>query len=199
MHDVATSSNSHTHPRGFTLLEVIIVAVVLVLLATMIVPRMSKMSQRRNNAAIESAASVVAAFAFHESTGRKQLALSYDSDFRQLELQVLEFDANDSMNRPHWRIHPFTQPVTLPESVDIVSISSNGEPLDPDDFFIATEAAGNRPSIEMRFDTDNDNGATIALTPYALSPVVIFDHMDNAPMVRQPANLEDMGLEREDW
>lgn len=196
---VATSSTRPSHARGFTLLEVVIVGIVLVLLATMIVPRMSGISRRRNDAAVEAAASVVAAFAFHESTGTRQLALSYSADFRQLELQVLEFDPDDPARRPRWRIHPYSQPVTLPESVDISSITSNGELLDPDDFFIATEAAGNRPSIELRIDADDNSGATIALSPYALSPIVIFDRYENPPTIREPSNLDEMGLEREDW
>ena len=199
MHVVATSSTFSHRTRGFTLLEVILVGVVLILLATMIVPRMSGMSRRRNDAAVEAAASVVAAFAFHESTGRRQIALSYDADFRQLELQVLEFDPADPSRRPEWRVHPYTQPVTLPESVEITNISSNGEQLDPDQFFISTDAAGSRPSIDMRLDTDNNNGATIALTPYALGPIVIFDRNENPPIIREPADLDSMGLEREDW
>ena len=199
MRSSATSSSRPMPMRGFTLLEVVIVGVLLVLLATMIVPRMSGMSRRRNEAAVDAAASVVAAFAFHESTGRRQLALSYDRDFRQLELQVLEFDSNDSSLRPKWRIHPFSQPITLPDTVDITRVSSNGELLDPDDFFITTEAAGERPNVEIRIETDNDNGATISLKPYALAPMVVFDRNDNPPLVRESANLDEMGLEREDW
>ena len=191
-------SNVRSHPRGFTLIEVIIVAVVLVLLATAIVPRMSGVSRRKNDAAFDAVASVIAAFAFHESTNNGQLALSYDNDFRQLELQVLEQSDSNSGQRPIWRIHPFTQPITLPDNMDITMIFSDGEALNPEDFFITTQSSGDRPSIELKIEADDDS-ATISLTPYALSPVLVRKGDQKQKTIRIRSNLDDMGLEREDW
>ena len=185
--------------RGFTLVEVVIVGVLLVLLATMVVPRLSGMTQRRQDAAIDAAASVVAAFAFHESTGTRQLALSYDEDYRQLELQILDVTGDDPNGRAEWRVHPNSQPVTLPEMVEIASVSSDGEALDPDKFFIASTSAGDRPSIMLRLNGDANTGATIVLTPYALAPKVTFDRDNAVTPPHERANLNDMGLEREDW
>jgi len=191
-------SNTRSHPRGFTLIEVIIVAVVLVLLATAIVPRMSGISRRQNDAAFDAVASVIAAFAFHESTNSEQLALSYDNDFRQLELQVLEQSDTNSGQRPTWRIHPFTQPITLPDNMDITMILSDGEALNPEDFFITTQSSGDRPAIELQIEADDDS-AVISLTPYALSPVLVRSGDREKKIIRERSNLDDMGLEREDW
>ena len=185
--------------RGFTLIEVVIVGVLMVLLATMIVPRLSGMTRRRQDAAIDAAASIVAAFAFHESTGTRQLALSYDENYRQLELQILDVVGDDPNGRPEWRVHPSSQPVTLPEMVEIASVSSDGELLDPDNFFIASTSAGDRPSIMLRLSGDANTGATIVLTPYALAPKVTFDRDVATTMPHERANLNEMGLEREDW
>ena len=190
--------NDRSHPRGFTLIEVIIVAVVLVLLATAIVPRMSGVSRRQNDAAFDAVASVIAAFAFHESTNNEQLALSYDGDFRQLELQVLDQIDSTSEQRPNWRIHPFTQPISLPDNMDITMIISDGEALNPEDFFITTQSSGDRPSIELHIEADDDS-AIISLTPYALSPVVSREGDPVKKIIRERSNLDDMGLEREDW
>ena len=191
-------SSLRSHPRGFTLIEVIIVAVVLVLLATAIVPRMSGISRRKNDAAFDAAASVIAAFAFHDSTGNEQLALAYDSDFRQLELQVLEEPNANTGQRPGWRIHPFTQPISLPDNMEITMILSDGESLNTEDFFITTQSSGDRPSIKMRIEADDDF-ATISLTPHALSPVIERDGDSVKKTIRERSNLDDMGLEREDW
>lgn len=185
--------------RGFTLIEVVIVGVLLALLATMIVPRLSGMTRRKQDSAIDAAASVVAAFAFHESTGTRQLALSYNEDFRQLELQILDVAGDDPSAKPEWRVHPSSQPVTLPEMLEITSISSDGDPLDPDRFFIASTSAGDRPSIVLRLDSDAHTGATITLMPYSLAPTVIFDRDTASLPPRERANLDEMGLEREDW
>lgn len=193
-------ANRRNHPfRGFTLIEVVIVGVLMALLATMIVPRLSGMMRRRQHAAIDGAAAVVAAFAFHEATGTKQLALSYDTDFRQLELQVLDSVDDDDTTKPEWRVHPYSQPFTLPETLEITSVQSDGEALDPDRFFIASQSAGDRPWIVLRLESASNTGATITLSPYALAPNVHFDSDENAIRARERFDLDDMGLEREDW
>ena len=185
-------------PHGFTLMEVIIVVAILALLAAMVVPRMSGISRQKGDVAIESAASVLASFAFHDSTGGMPIALSFDGDYRQLELQILEPDPSSGSGRPSWRVHPFTQPFTLPDDVEITSITSDGEPLNPDDFFITTRSAGDRPAIEMTIESPGQD-AVITLSPYGLAPVVN-RRTDKFPiMVRERSDLDDMGLDREDW
>lgn len=190
---------SNSMPRGFTLIEVVLVGVLLALLATMIVPRLGGMTRRKQDAAIDAAASVVAAFAFHESTGTRQLALSYNEDFRQLELQILDVAGDDPGAKPKWRVHPSSQPVTLPEMLEITSITSDGDALDPERFFIASTSAGDRPAIVLRLDSLANTGATITLMPYSLAPTIIFDRDTTTRPPRERANLDDMGLEREDW
>ena len=164
----------------------------------MVVPRMAGISRQKGDIAIESAASVLSAFAFHDSTGGMPIALAYDGDYRQLELQILEPDPNSSTNQPYWRVHPFTQPYTLPDEIEITSISSDGEPLNPDDFFITTRSAGDRPAIQMTIESPGQD-ATITLSPYGLAPIVN-RRTDKFPIVvRERSNLDEMGLDREDW
>ena len=185
-------------PQGFTLVEVIVVVAILAMLATMVVPRMAGISRQRGEIAIENTASILAAFAFHDSTGGMPIALSYDGDFRQLELQILEPDPESSTGRPSWRVHPFTQPYTLPDDVEISSISSDGEPLNPEDFFITSRSAGDRPAIELRLESTGQD-ASIVLSPYALAPVVNRTNDEFPVIVRERADLDEMGLDREDW
>ena len=179
-------------------MEVIVVVAILALLATMVVPRMAGISRHRGEIAIEATASVLAAFAFHDSTGGMPIALSYDSDYRQLEIQILEPDPDSSTGRPSWRVHPFVQPYTLPDDVEINSINSDGEPLNPEDFFITTRSAGDRPAIDLRLESAGQD-ASIILSPYALAPVVNRTNAQFPIVVRERADLDDMGLDREDW
>ena len=195
----APDNHSSDHQsRGFTLLEVILVMTVMVILATMVIPRMSGIQSQRDVTTIDAAASMIASFAFHDSTGGMPVALSYNDDVRQLRLLLLEPNDNSTPGRATWRVHPFTRPVPIPEEIDIVSITSDGEPLNPSDFFISTRSASDRPGIQMVLDTAS-HSATIALTPYALAPVITSSLDPNPRIIREKADLNDMGMEREEW
>ena len=192
--------NSHLdrQARGFTLLEVILVMTVLIILATMVVPRMSGIQSQRDVTTIDAVGSLIASFAFHDSTGGMPVALSYTDDVRQLRLLVLEPNTDSSNGRSNWRIHPFSRPVSIPDELEIISVTSDGEPLNPSDFFISTRSASDRPGIQMVLDTAS-HSATIALTPYALSPVITSSLDRNPRVIREKADLNDMGMEREEW
>lgn len=198
MSHVPDNSPRNRPVRGFTLLEVILVMTVMVILATMVVPRMSGIQSQRDITAIDAVASMVASFAFHDSTGGMPVALTYNDEMRQLRLLVLEPNGDSTPGRATWRIHPFNRPVPIPEEMDIVSVTSDGEPLNPSDFFISTRSASDRPGIQMVLETTM-NSATIALSPYALAPVITTSLDRNPRVIREKANLNDMGMEREEW
>ena len=42
-------------------------------------------------------------------------------------------------------------------------------------------------------------GADVVLTPHGLGPVIVADDDPDAPVIREPADLKEIGADREPW
>ena len=139
---------------------------VMVILATMVVPRMSGIQSQRDITAIDAVASMVASFAFHDSTGGMPVALTYNDEMRQLRLLVLEPNGDSTPGRATWRIHPFNRPVPIPEEMDIVSVTSDGEPLSSlRGHYSGVNCCAWRGGGAMELYTAGSDGLILAWTP----------------------------------
>ena len=181
--------------NGFTLVEVILVAVILVLLGTMVVPRMAGTAKSEFLVAVEGVSACLSTFAFQEATDERLVALSFDGTERQLNVLQLRGDAATA----EWRTAPMTPSVVLPPHISFAMVSIDGASMSPDDWFVSTQPSGSRPSIMLRLESDRGPSAEIALPPHALGPVVRRDGDPNAPTIREPADLDGMGADREAW
>ncbi len=185
-----------TTRRGFTLIEVIIAAVLLVVLGTMLVPRMSGMARGELDVAIESVTTIVATFAFAEATDEKLVALSYSEENRRFDLFVLD---EDDAGEVDWRPLSLAPSLILPDQIAFTRVTVDGAAYDPNDWFVSSNPSGLRPDIRIRIESETGDGAEVALLPHGLGPVIIRDGDPDPPVLRERADLNEMGADREDW
>ncbi|HAC08736.1 MAG: prepilin-type N-terminal cleavage/methylation domain-containing protein [Phycisphaerales bacterium] len=184
------------HRRGFSLIEVIIASVLLVLLGTMLVPRMSGIARGELDVAVEGVGTAFAAFAFTESTDQKLVALSYTASNRRLDVfQLRETDGKTS----EWRPLTMAPSLILPEFIEFTRVTVDGAALDPADWFISSSSSGLRPDIRIRIESETGDGADIALLPHGLGPVIVRDGDPDPPYLRERTDLAEIGADREDW
>jgi hypothetical protein len=178
-------------------MEVILVAVVLVILGTMLAPRMTGAARGRFTAATEGIATSMATFAFHEATDERPVALAYRANDRRLDVLVL--DSLDGDAGVEWRPMPMAPSVILPDDFEFVRVTVDQALFDPADWFIATPPSGRRPDVRLRIESQAGDGAEIVLTPHALAPLIVRDGDPQAPYIREAADLDAMGAGRESW
>lgn len=169
---------------------------VLVILGTMLAPRMAGTARGRFNAAAEGVATSMATFAFHEATDDRPVALAYRAEERRLDVLVLGAEEGGGAE---WRPMPMAPAVVLPDDFDFVRVSVDQALLDPRDWFVATPPSGRRPDVRLRMESENGDGAEIVLTPHALAPIIMRDGDPQAPYIREAADLDAMGAGRESW
>ena len=178
--------------QGFTLLEVIIVAALLVVLGTFVVPRMAGVAKGRFTMTTEGVASTVSAFAFHESTDERMVALAFLDINGRVDVLVLD-DSGD------WIPMAMAPSLILPDDTFFTSVMVDGALQDPSDWFVTSTPGGKRPDIRLRLENDRGDASEIVLTPHGLGPVVVREGDPDAPTIREPANLDEMGADRESW
>jgi type II secretory pathway pseudopilin PulG len=176
---------------------VILVAVVLVILGTMLAPRMVGATRGRFSAAAEGVATSMATFAFHEATDDRPVALAYQA--RERRLDVLVLGSIEGQRGAEWRPMPMAPSVILPDDFEFVRVTVDQALLDPTDWFIATPPSGRRPDVRLRLESEAGDGAEIVLTPHALAPLIVRDGDPEAPYIREAADLDGMGAGRESW
>lgn len=174
----------------------IIAAVLLVVLGTMLVPRMSGMARGELDVAIESVTTIVATFAFAEATDEKLVALSYSEENRRFDLFVLD---EDDAGEVDWRPLSLAPSLILPDQIAFTRVTVDGAAYDPNDWFVSSNPSGLRPDIRIRIESETGDGAEVALLPHGLGPVIIRDGDPDPPVLRERADLNEMGADREDW
>ena len=175
----------------------ILVAVVLVILGTMLAPRMTGATRGLFTAATEGIATSMATFAFHEATDDRPVAMAYRANDRRLDVLVL--GAVDGSRTAEWRPMPMAPSVILPDDFEFVRVTVDQAMHDTTDWFIATPPSGRRPDIRLRLESETGDGAEIILTPHALAPQIVRDGDPEAPYIREATDLDAMGAGRESW
>lgn len=170
-------------------------AVLLVLLGTMVVPRMAGTARSEFLVTVEGIAACLSTFAFQETTDERLVALDYGEDDRQLNVLQLRGDNVAA----EWRTAPMSPSVVLPSHISFSQVLVDGASMNPADWFVSTQPSGVRPTIVLRLESDRGPSASISLPSHALGPVVQRDGDPDAPVVREPADLDDMGADREAW
>lgn len=183
--------------RGFTLVELIVVVVVLAIAAAMVVPKFTGTARQEADNAVDQVAELVRLFAFRQSLSAQQVALWRDGADGRIHLLVKDRDPEDPEAEPEWRPDRFAAPVSLPVGLELVEIRSNDQRFDPAEWTLASTPGGERPKIEIRlvgFGIDS----TVAL-PAGSPSVVRVDADKPAPFARAPIDLNQAGRDREPW
>lgn len=181
---------------GFTLLEMIVVVIVLGILASMTIPRLTGSRGREYELKVEQAADLMVMFAHRLSTSTKATGLQYDGSKRRLFLLTLVTD--DDNDESYWIDDPLSPPVTFPGWMeeDSVAIFTDGDFTDTTQWPLTTMPGENRPIIEISVNWE-ERSSLIMLAPHAMAPSIWLDGDGTEPLT--PIDLDAAGRSREEW
>lgn len=185
--------------RGFTLIEVIIAAMVIAVLAAMLIPRLNRSSSQTYESTIEQMAALMSTFATREATGIQQVAMLQDPDTGEIGLSVMQRTLGEGSDSqaPEWIPDPLTMPFRLPRGVEIADVIVDNNSIGAADWMVTSIPGGGRPRVEIRMVADNMD-TVLVLESSAITPVRI-DSDRPAPPIREPIDLEGTGRSREFW
>lgn len=182
--------------RGFTLIEILVATIILVVLAAAVVPRMAGLGWFSHDSAMTQVEQVLAMFAYRESAGTQQVALMRDEETGDIALLVMKrppgLDAE-----AQWEYDTMVRPFRVPSEMELVAISADGQELDPRAWLIASIPSGGRPEIIMTWvgpagETELRLPATQLIPRRADNGVTLVSE-------REGVDLDGSGLVQEDW
>lgn len=195
--DRASIKSSRTHTRGFTLIEVVIVIMIIALFAGLIIPRLSGVSQRAEKLTVDRVEDLLAAFSYRDSLASGSTAIEYSSIDHSLVLLTLWVDPDAPDDPATWSRDILVPVVRLPESLGM-RVYEEGELLPDGDWSIITRIDGTRPKIEIQlFGTATD--ATVMLDPWAQGPYVVDELAEQKTVLSDAIDLDAVGQDKEPW
>jgi prepilin-type N-terminal cleavage/methylation domain-containing protein len=191
-------ASQHPQPdhRGFTLLEMIVVVIVLSVLASMAIPRLSGTRFREYELKVEQTADLMVMFAHRLATSTKATGLQYDAPNRKLFLLTLQKDIDSKES--YWIDDPLSPPVSFPiwMEEDAITILTDGDFADTSQWPLTTMPGQNRPIIEISIEWE-DHASLIMLASHAMAPSIWIDGDGTEPLT--PIDLDTAGQSREEW
>jgi prepilin-type N-terminal cleavage/methylation domain-containing protein len=189
---------SRTRPsRAFTLLEVTVVVVIIALLTTMVVPKLTGATRRSFDLAVDRVDDLLVMLAYRDGFEDRPIGIHFDDNEDAPALQLLVLD--EEVDGGGWRLDRSVEPARLTEAVDPASIVvyADGEPVDVRDWPLSYRPGEDRPRIEIEMrSVDQEHFARLVLDPHALAP-----RRADGPQLAQrfDDDLDSSGRSREDW
>jgi prepilin-type N-terminal cleavage/methylation domain-containing protein len=184
--------------RGFTIVELLLVLVVLGLLMSLALPRLTTIERRRTQLNIEELFDLVGMFAYRDSLRVQRVGLWHDSSTETYQLLIHDVDPDRPEDPPEWRPDRFVNPVRLAPGVAIVDLLVDGRRQNiRDDWLVNGAVRDFRPRIQLDLDTD-EGPVSIVLEPDSLQPVRIGAGVDESN-ARTSIDLDAVGRDREAW
>jgi prepilin-type N-terminal cleavage/methylation domain-containing protein len=183
--------------RAFTLIEVIIVIMVIVLFAGMIVPRFFGLNKRAEQLVVDRVADIIGAFSYRDSLASGKAAIEYEHTTRRLMLLELEADPNSPDDPPVWKVDNLAPVVEIPDGI-VLRAFEDGDQFAEGSFSILARSDGTRPKIEIKV-LGEDLTATILLDPWAQGPHIISDELGFGVDLPDAIDLDSTGQDREPW
>lgn len=187
------------HPSrfGFTLIELTVVIIIIAIMASVALPRLTGNRDREFELVADRVADLLMMYAQRESLGTKPVGLREDITNHQLVLMILDLDERQVDAQATWRVDRFARPVKLPPDVIIVDIQADGQPVDISQWPLQTVPGKKRPAIAVILEGD-DRIITIALASHALAPIKVYGDT-YLEFLGGPIDLDAAGRDREDW
>jgi len=177
----------------------IVVVMVIALLATMTVPRLTGNQGREFNLAVEKVGDLLTMYAQRENLSSKVVGIAHNYDRNWLQLQIIDTD-NDAPDRAaHWRADFFTPAVKLPAFMqgEDVELYADGDRYDATEWPLANSLGEARPRIDIVL-RGPEHSATLTLHPHGVAPVIVNGDQVTGT-ARAQLDLDNSGLNREDW
>ena len=183
--------------RGFTIIEVVIVVLVLAVLASVVIPRLGGVGRRTERLSIDRVSDLLAAFGYRDSLASGSSAIEYNATDHSLTLLILRRDP-EQPNEPEIWMRDILAPVTkLPGTVEL-SAFEDGERLPNGDWSLLTNMDGTRPKIEMELLGENIH-ATVLLDPWAQTPTVVDENTQANSTLTTSIDLDAVGQDKDPW
>ncbi len=181
--------------RGFSLIEVIVVCVMLALLAATIVPRLIVVQRQREDKAILEVSDLLRMYAFRNTAGTQQIGLYHNPAENQVAIWIYDLNPSNPEGPRIWQEDRLSSPVTLPDGMVIASATADGLDLYEDVWTIPTHPDGSRPRIELEL-VGTEKSALIVLENYTSVPT-----RSDVPraVAREPIDLDSIGGTYDRW
>ena len=186
--------------RGFTLVEVIVVAILLSFAAMAVVPSLRANPSAKFKLAGDQVMDLLSVYALRDRTGNAPVALQRQMSFAGMEvisdrLTLLVQDDVDGVTE--WRIDPHVRPVELIEAIsrDGMDIRLDGEMIDAEGEPIAHRPGEDRPDILVLMRHDElQLTSLIRLSPWSIAP-----SRDGRAEAMDEVDLDGLGRSEVDW
>jgi len=184
---------------GFTLVEMLVVVTVLVIMTSMIVPRLVGNDKRQFKLAVEKVGDLLTMYAQRQNLSEKVVGIYHDRQNNWIELMIIDTDNNAPGQVADWRIDNYVQPVKLPSfMVDTdVDFFVDGDRYDASYIPLSSDPGQERPQIQIALRGAGEN-AMLTLFPYGVAPELT-STWENTQTARTPVDLDGAGRSREDW
>jgi len=171
------------------------VCVMLTIVAAAVVPRLIVVQRQREQKAILEVEDLLRMYAFRNSVGTQQIGLYYDRAIGEVSLWIKDLDPRDPLGPRVWQQDRLSNPVELPEGMDIARATADGIEMIDDAWNIPTHPDGSRPSIVLEI-AGREEQAELVLEPYATVPVRVGER---GAFIREAIDLDREGRTFDTW
>ena len=190
--------------RGFTLIEVIVVTVLMAMLAIVLVSRLTGAANREFDLASERVSDLLLMFAMRSEFADEPVGILLDPDRNSLRLVVRRGERGEFNDG--WEFDNSVQEIRLPHFIESTSMefSADGDSVDPSDRPLTNLPGQPRPRIEVTMqstDYRHPRSIRFILPSNSWRPIRI-DSMRNESIEaisRTPVDLDKSGSWQEDW
>ena len=186
--------NAPLNQKGFTLIEMIVVVIVIGIMTAAIIPRLSGNRDREFNLLVDQVADVVLMFAHRSASSNQPSGLRYDPELHRFEL-LSKFKEDEVY---FWDIDPLAVPIRFPDWLEEnkIEIFIDGDHADTSQWPITVTPGETRPLIEVALGWDK-RYALISLASHSIGPSIWLDGDGVEPLM--PIDLDAQGRGREEW
>ncbi len=186
---------------GFTLIEVTVATVIIVILAAMIIPRFSGTERRQFEAVVEQVSDMLVVYAHRDRMNRQPVGIFHDYERNWLTVVLLEDEEAPGTDQYGWRVDPIVTPVKLPDDITEVFATEDHNMVDITQWPLTNRSDQSRPTIALEI-VSASYSATLTLEPHAMAPRVSYSfdtQRRGGANARDPINLDRGGRNREEW
>ena len=184
--------------RGFSLIEVLVAMVILVILASIVAPRFGAARRSESMLAGDQIEDLLRMWAYRSSIGTQQVGIWQKPDgFIAIQVRDTEGWEPTSGDVAPWIDDRLSNAVRLPSSVEIIEVQQNYEVQPLGEWFIQTNPDRSRPQVSISLRDSSNAVTVVSLEPYSNAPV---RYDANTPAaIRQPIDLDAEGEETVSW